>query len=218
MPERSTTFLIYGLCDPRTGELRYVGKSSSGLHRPRQHFQAKALKTWSPKNMWIRGLKSLGKSPTIEILEEHETGRNLADAERFWIAAIRATGASIYNRTDGGDGQSYGFIHSVETKAKMSVSQKARGTNGLCGYKQTEAHRRAIAEGGKGKKKSVPRTVEHSRNVAKARGGKQFTDVNGNLYYTIPEAAKATGFHYSTIQRALKGRTSNNAFRYLEGT
>lgn len=30
-------FLIYGLTDPITDELRYIGRSSSGLNRPRQH-------------------------------------------------------------------------------------------------------------------------------------------------------------------------------------
>jgi len=30
--------LIYGLRDPRTDEYRYIGKSTSGLNRPKSHF------------------------------------------------------------------------------------------------------------------------------------------------------------------------------------
>lgn len=212
----ASKFLIYGLIDPRTNELKYIGKSTSGLERPKAHNKANLLRKYkSKKNSWILSLKSTGLKPIIEVIEEFDSESPLNDAERFWIASIKATGADLLNMTDGGDGLSHGFVMSAETKQKMSIAQKKRGTNGLIGYKQTESHKRAISAKLIGRPKA-PFTAEHRRNNALAQGGKPFKDSKGNLYYTIPEAVKATGFHYSTIARSLKRISKNDSFNYIE--
>lgn len=55
--------LIYGLVDPRTSELRYIGRSSSGLTRPKQHTAPAALaKDVARKGNWLRQLVRAGKA------------------------------------------------------------------------------------------------------------------------------------------------------------
>lgn len=63
------------------------------------------------------------------------------------------------------------------------------------------------------------RTTEQRRNNAAAHGGKPFIDAQGNSYFTIPEAAEATGLSRSTIRNALKKRTKStkgNLFYYVD--
>lgn len=111
-------FLIYGLTDPRTGEVRYIGKSSSGMERPRQHGQPRYLKkSRNYKVNWIRGLLSLGLCYGIVTLEECASADALCDRERWWIAFARAWGLSLTNLTDGGEGN-LGWNPSAEWRAK----------------------------------------------------------------------------------------------------
>lgn len=126
-------YLVYGLIDPRTRLIRYVGKSSSGLTRPRMHSQPRSLKPKSHKNAWLRGLFASGGTYEIVILETLEDPKALGslcwwragdapennaalnDAECWWIAYGRALGWPLTNLTDGGDGVN-GYKHSKEAR------------------------------------------------------------------------------------------------------
>lgn len=73
-------FLIYGLVDPRTNEVRYVGRSSSGLVRPKHH--------------------SVDARPTIVVLEKFDREFSEASREKRRLAAreqwarVKAAGGS----------------------------------------------------------------------------------------------------------------------------
>ncbi len=120
-------FIIYGLTDPRTSEVRYVGLSSKGMSRPRCHSfpfnLAKDGKTH--KANWIRGLMDAGLVYGILVLEEAASSDDLPAAERRWIAHGRAQGWPLTNLTDGGEGQ-LGLVHTAEAKAKISASLMGR--------------------------------------------------------------------------------------------
>ncbi len=110
--------VIYGLVDPRTLLVRYVGMSSRGLIRAREHsYTCKARGTH--KDAWINSLRTLRLDYTIVVLEENPA--DLADAERFWIAFGRACGWPLTNLTDGGDGL---FNPTAETRARMAAARK----------------------------------------------------------------------------------------------
>jgi hypothetical protein len=50
-------FFVYGLFDPRTNEVRYVGKTCCGMKRPKGHVTPSVLKRdVAIKGNWIRGL------------------------------------------------------------------------------------------------------------------------------------------------------------------
>jgi hypothetical protein len=93
--------VIYGLCDPDTGEIRYVGKTV-GIAKDRLKGHLKASRTGKAHlHKWVRSLK--GRSPTVTILDRGPA-RWLDDLERWWIAYCRRMGYRLTNHTDGGDG------------------------------------------------------------------------------------------------------------------
>lgn len=100
--------IIYGLTDPRTGELRYVGKTVNSMElRLRIHLQAARSRKWGrPILRWIRSVVRSGSQPQIFEIETIQAGGDWTEAERFWIAYFRSVGASLCNITSGGDGAS----------------------------------------------------------------------------------------------------------------
>lgn len=95
-------FIIYGLRDPRDGAIRYVGQSSRGLLRPRQHFYQAKHGERGFKSNWIRSLDSLGLKYEIVVLEQ--TALELLDEREIWWIAQGRIAGTLTNVSDGGDG------------------------------------------------------------------------------------------------------------------
>lgn len=94
-------FIIYALVDPRTGRHRYIGKSSSGMLRPRQHADlAKTERTH--KGYWIQSLLRVGARPRIIVLEQ-TTKELLNEREIWWINNYRSRNQRLLNIQLGGD-------------------------------------------------------------------------------------------------------------------
>ncbi len=134
-------FIIYGLVDPRSGLLRYVGRSSNGLARPRRFHSARCFS-------WERSLKSLGLKKQVEVLEELEDGpdvnKRLNDVERWWIASVKAVGGELLNMTDGGGGM-LNPCHETRQKmreAKLGVPRSPEAKDAVArGSRRTHAER-----------------------------------------------------------------------------
>jgi hypothetical protein len=116
-------WVVYGLCDPRSGELRYVGYSKKPRIRFNHHmWEAKRVRT--RKNNWIRALLRLGLEPERFVIEEALSSREAAaEAEVGWIAYFRMIGCRLTNATDGGDG-AVGHRWSTEERARMSEQRR----------------------------------------------------------------------------------------------
>lgn len=128
---------IYGLHDPRTGELRYIGKSDKPRGRLTQHMQ-EARNTH--RCNWVQGLKTLGLKPILAVIDATPPGSDWAWMERVYIAAGRSDGLPLTNIADGGEGTRgipaetlrrmadarRGVRQSEETKAKRSAALKGR--------------------------------------------------------------------------------------------
>lgn len=74
---------IYGLEDPRTNLIRYVGKARKVERRYYEHCHV-----GSPNRKmrnWIEDLSRLGLVPTLRVLEV-TTDEQSRERERFWIA------------------------------------------------------------------------------------------------------------------------------------
>lgn len=95
----TATYLIYGLIDPKTRLIRYVGKSSSGMKRPRDHGKRSCPDTYCRR--WVRSLERIGLTYEIVVLEILPDHTDLAAAERWWIAYGRGCGWPLTNLTDG---------------------------------------------------------------------------------------------------------------------
>jgi plasmid maintenance system antidote protein VapI len=133
---------IYALADPRTGEVRYIGKAVDPVRRLQQHLTPFQLSRYkSKKNSWIKSLLDAGVTPTLHVLElvDYQAAN---EAEIRWIAKALGMGARLTNGTAGGDGGAItdpdakarvraahvGRKTSDATKKKMSISAKARIT------------------------------------------------------------------------------------------
>lgn len=117
---------IYGLIDPRTKMLRYVGQTNRNSHkRVLQHLRVCQKKTVPPVNAWLRGLLKSGLRPEVidfEVLPSVELGH---EAECFWMEITRSWGCDILNVSSGGQ-QNRGWHHSSETCERMSQRLKGK--------------------------------------------------------------------------------------------
>ena len=64
-----TNFIVYALLEPNTLEIRYIGKSCSGLSRVRQHFNPSQLNSKNKKSNWLKSLLNKELYPQVKILD-----------------------------------------------------------------------------------------------------------------------------------------------------
>lgn len=120
--------MIYGFVNPRTRELRYVGRSSTGMIEPRAHiYNARRGKRGCPHcyNM-LRAIFARGLEPIIEVIEalpDDATDDLLNEREKWWIALGRAWGCRLTNLTDGGEGVS-GYVFTSEQRARLGIAKR----------------------------------------------------------------------------------------------
>ena len=180
-------FLIYGLVDPRTDEVRYIGKSSSGLVRPKRHFFPSVLKEKNYKANWLRNVIAAGHSAPVVVLEELDMEDALNDAECFWIAQGRGLGWPLTNLTAGGEG-TVGVVRSAATRAKSSAATRAFFETPGARERQSEAQRKRfetapvtaetrarISAAGRIRDAASPETREKLRAAAQLRQSPEYS-------------------------------------------
>lgn len=234
--------LIYGLFDPRDGQLRYIGKSSSGLARPKEHLEPGRLalnKSWSGN--WIRKLIRYGLKYRISVIQEFAGGDHLNRAEMYWIAYFRQAGCRLTNVTNGGEGVS-GLPRSAATRAKISasskgrqVSQETRAKIGAAnkgktrslelrsrlsaantGHKDSPETKAKKSLATKGKPRG-PRSAETILNMSRGAGGRPFMDVDsGKVFQTQREASVFYGIsNVGAVLRRVRKSASGHVFVYV---
>ncbi len=139
----TTKYLVYGLIDPRTRTVFYVGKSTSGTTRAWRHAREQRA---SLKCAVIKSLHDTGLQYDVTVLEtvpqplapgvacwwnQQRNPTALADAEQWWIAIGRAYGWPLTNQTDGGEGAlnrgtpTQRSVNAKKGKATMSSTQRS---------------------------------------------------------------------------------------------
>jgi hypothetical protein len=121
MKEKST-HIIYGLFDPNSGELRYIGYTSDKSKRYYAHH--KYVKGYDHKSNWIKSLLKNNQKAELIVLETYETAKELPQAEVEMIEYYKFVGARLTNATSGGEG--LGINLSIETRQKMSAAKKGQ--------------------------------------------------------------------------------------------
>lgn len=140
------TTYIYGLFDPCTRELRYVGKTVKPVRmRTYAHISRARHGEKTHRSAWIRKLLSGGLVPEFDVIEIVLPGCDWEGAESFWIAYYRAIGANLTNQTAGGEG-TVGYSPTTETRIKLGNSTR--------GKPKTAEHRAKIARAHTGMKRS----------------------------------------------------------------
>ncbi len=167
---------VYGLIDPRTNEVRYIGKTLKGMSRPRSHGKASVLQTVKThRTNWIKGLVAEGLTFGIVVLE-FCTRENVAQRERDWIAWGRHLGWRLTNHTDGGDG--------------------------VPGLRLSDEHKKQIGERHRGKTVSA----ESRAKIAKSVGRPVTDITTGITYESAAQAARILGIGTCGIYRCLEGK------------
>jgi|SRR6478609_172910 len=92
--------IIYGLRDPRTNDLCYVGMTRLKLQeRLRCHLSKANLKTRNRASGWLRGLLADGVRPVAEVLAVAKDRDELLYLERYHISQARSEGHPLVNST-----------------------------------------------------------------------------------------------------------------------
>ncbi len=189
---KASKYLIYGLRENGSKEIRYVGKSSSGVRRPRSHWSEFSLKTGYPVHNWTKSLVQTEKVPEILILQEfiglddvslNEKNNKLNEAEISWIKKFQECGHRLLNMTNGGDGllgwsgekhpmfgrkgeksPRFGVRHTEKSRKKMS--EALSGTNHPhFGIHKTDETKRKIGFANLGKKNGMYGKVAVNKGV-----------------------------------------------------
>lgn len=183
--------LIYGLIDPRTNSLRYIGQTTQPLKvRFAHHIKPCEVKKITHKCQWIKGLLKEGLKPEIFVIEEVAAYEDLNEAEIFYMDYFRFLGFDLVNGTPGGRGaalgnkNSLGHKHSAETKAKMALASTGRQNN-LGKVWSSETNRK--------------KALNNPRR-------KVIMDDLGNVYESIAEASIKLEIPTCGIRRILNGK------------
>lgn len=146
---RDVVVSIYALCDPVSGAVRYVGRSSKPEARLSNHEIAGS----SAMRSWWRTLRAAGMAPRLVILSEVAPGEDCAAAES---AAIRAHAHCDLINGKTGPRRAYWRHRSAPTRAVAALKE--------LGMRQAEIARRVgvgahlVSRWMSGERKPEPKT------------------------------------------------------------
>jgi len=111
---------IYVLRDPRTSDVKYVGKTKNPYSRKKAHSSPSQIRGQGIRKIeWTLELISLGLRPQFEIIEECEDGK-WKEREEFWIAHYGL--ANLVNvRPDATPGNLNACSENTKEKLRRSV-------------------------------------------------------------------------------------------------
>lgn len=187
-------FIIYGLSEKGSSEIRYIGKSSWGLKRCNNYKYPSYRKRLShlPVIRWLNKIFAAGSDYQIHILEETQPSQEeLNLAEIRWIKKGRDEGWNLLNCTDGGDG-TWGHRHTPEALAKIGAASK--GNKYALGNRFRHRNRR---------------TPEQCLICSRNKGGTPIEDQFGNRYETVAEAVRKLGLNQGNVSAVLAGKRNH---------
>lgn len=99
----SRTCTVYALYAKSDGLTRYVGQTVVVVERRRRQHVTRSGSTSRPthRDYWIRSVIARGDEVCVRILQCDAAWN---ESERYWIAKLKADGASLVNHTAGGEG------------------------------------------------------------------------------------------------------------------
>lgn len=99
------TTQIYGLFDPRTEELKYIGKANCVTRRVKDHmldFRGVPV----DRLCWLEDLKRNKLKPVVEILEEVDV-KDWQFWEEFYIGYFKSLGINLLQKRNGKNGLTF---------------------------------------------------------------------------------------------------------------
>lgn len=219
---------IYGVFDPITKELRYIGQTCKGKLRFSRHIKAAQHKK-QPIACYIKSLLVKNLNPIFEVIEEVSVDL-LDETEKFYISYFRFLGCRLLNLTEGGK-TTRGYkmpkeiIERVRKKNTGKPSKK-RGT------KLSPHQVEILRENGKtyvgennpffGKKHTAEAklSMSLSKKGRPAKNNRPIICLNNNLVYNSSyDAALKLNLKPSSIRSVLQGKAKSIKgffFKYQE--
>lgn len=205
---------MYGLRDPETQEIRYVGRTSRLTKRFSERLRTNTTAS-SHKKAWIQSLLRKGLQPEILVLAEC-TPEKAVETENFYINQF--SNLTNHPGKDGSFGFKYGAVREemrktvigkclqtgkeVELKGIYSSEHFSGDQISKCLRGEIKSHK------GFGWKLKEEVLFSHEREFKRSQGyGVIRVDLAGNeLYYE--KVTDAVGFQTSGIQRVCNGTTN----------
>lgn len=211
--------LIYALVDSQTQEVRYVGRSSSGLARPKAHMYPCNLIEDSHKTRWIK--KNLGHIE-IKVLEEVTSKDLLDEREIYWISQF----SNLTNTQAGGKtGPAVYRYDSIiyQVSSDFKVVNKYNSIKEIDSNKFSLSGIRRCLNGARVKYKKYYWTLNlASIDLNRPTKNKPFVGISfeGTIMYKFNNLmeAKQVGLNIGNIHSCLSGNrktSSNCTWRYL---
>jgi len=181
--------IIYGLIDPNTNEIRYIGYTSNQKRRYQQHHNPSFLRSNNYKNNWIKSLLAKGqKAEMIEICE-YETAEELPMAEVMWIKNYRILGCNLTNSTDGGDCSPLQGKHHTD-EIKVQISQTIKNKHQVAWNKGLKGVLKAWNKGLPATNKGKPHTEETKKKISQIAKLRRWKLIDGKrIYYKKEEVS-----------------------------
>jgi hypothetical protein len=176
--------LIYSLIDPRSGEVRYVGKTLNALSRRLTGHVSEARrkrrlgKHLCHRDNWVLQLVDADLRPEIRLIEEVPFDQDWVEREVFWIAHY----PNLTNISVGGDG-SNGYVMTEEHKNKLRGQVRSAETRRLIseakkrntGWHHSDETRKRIGDAHRGRKLG-PMPEETKAAISQTLRGRSFSD------------------------------------------
>lgn len=151
---------IYGLHDPESGELRYIGQTIKSIpNRLSAHLSPSSLRRHSYLYRWLGGLVERGLKPTWSQIDVAGDQADLDRLEIEHIAKARLDGVRLVNLSDGGGGRA-GYVPSKEEREK--IASKQRGVPRQPKTSEQKAHMSQVM---KGRNTNTPEHIERLRQM-----------------------------------------------------
>lgn len=172
---------VYGLLEPRTFELRYIGQTiKHPAARLAAHLTPGTLRKHSYVARWLSGLVKKGLKPIIAVLDVAHDQAELDRLEVEHIARYRENGFRLVNLSNGGGGRA-GYVPPRKERDKIAAAQrgipkpkhtaewKLRMSALMTGRKAVNPpeHYTRLAE----MKRGVPRSEETKAKISKTKTG-----------------------------------------------
>jgi hypothetical protein len=161
----SNVTYIYALIDPRTVQVRYIGKADRPFERLRLHMTSE-INDRTHKANWLLCLQKQHLRPVLSILA-CVSQTEWRGHERKWIAHFRCLcPGQLTNATDGGDG-----FMAVTDDIRRKISEKAIGNKYSLGRKLSAESKAKIsaAQLGHSRTKGIPRSPHTEETKQKLR-------------------------------------------------
>lgn len=216
LPKPEKDIFIYALCEPNTDIVRYIGLSTMGFKRIKDHYGVSDKKKSYSVN-WIISLRNKNEIFNVLYLEYFDSdGPHLDETERKYIEYYKSIGANLTNYELGG--RRNGF------KARDKEAHSRR----LSEINSTPERKELFSKQSKARW-ADPEFREMMKNISKKKISKEdFKKINkayndkygvklqddlGNIFNTLKEASNFHDISIMVIQRAsitgkvIKGRT-----------